>query len=211
MELVNVDGSRLGHRHQREIIRAPHCFRGSRCCRGCLLLLVLALLPAQVPLHSFSSLSSAKFLIELTLHRGHQDRLPANICLASWAPCNTQSRARWGPSGGLVLLTSPAHPNHSPSCAPMFHRPHPGSPQHDAVGETAKGSTETASQTFQSIYQSSCRSSFRVSKTIKHTEHRKQHPEHCIKCKEKNKVGTCWLMPSLVLYQMPRSQPNGVM
>lgn len=65
--------------------------------------------------------------------------------------------------------------------------PIPRPPHRDGAPRVRRpgGAAATTSPTSPSIYQSSSGSSFRVSKTIKHIEHRKRHPEHCIKRKEK--------------------------
>lgn len=76
---------------------------------------------------------------------------------------------------------------------------------------TPRKTAATASPALPSIYQSPSSSSFGVSKTIKHGEHREQLQNTVLNTGKKNKVGTCWLMPSLLLYQLPRSQTNGVM
>lgn len=197
----NLDGSGPGHQHQRKIIRAPRRCRGSGRCGGCFLLPVSPLPPC-----SSSSLSSAKSVTELTLQRGRRDRLrtPARPALASSAGCRAtvagagdepqaeereeearrESDAQLPGGDGSVLRRGPAsHP------APR--RPRVPIPQPPLHGDwlcwvrPPREAAVTTSPTFPSIYQSSSSSSFRVSKTIKHIEHRKRHPEHCIKRQEK--------------------------
>lgn len=101
-----------------------------------------------------------------------------------------------------------------PPCSAKTQGPHPAPrPPRDRLcwARPRRKAAAPARPAFPSIYQSSSSSSRRVSTTIKHAEHRARHPEHPIKRKEKNKVETCWLMPSLVLYQTSRSQTDAVM